>query len=331
MASGDIINYSIRPAKTVERKIIRDIFFNLSSFYPLENYRYIGFGSKYFSDFKLFHKDLHIEDMVSIEGDVDNARKYEFNKPFKCIDLKLGMSTEVLTELEYVKPYICWLDYDYALKQSVLDDIDILLENILSGSVVSVSLNVRPYRIMALREELSSTNGTHSELLRQKLESIVESQFVPISIPERGLNKVEVFSEIIRNIIVNKINNKINQINSAVDDEDKIIFNQIYNFFYKDGAEMSTWGWVFYKKSEQAKYDLCNFERLNYYSNNQEIYSISIPNFTIKEINKLLEYMPYQEPIDRDDLPIEIYKEEDVRDFSKIYKYYPSFVSAEFG
>ncbi len=332
MASGDVINYSIRPAKTVERKIIRDIFSKLSSFNPLTNYKYIGFGSKYFSDFKLFHKDLHINDMVSIESD-DNTEKYKFNKPFECIDLCFGYSTEVLVDLIYGKPYICWLDYDYAIKQSVIDDIDILLENLgsESGSVVCLSLNVRPHRYKSLKEELKDDTGSHQELLKRKLETLVERHFVPSSIPSQGLNKATTITEIIRQILVNKITNKLNLINAALAEQDQWEFKQIFNFLYSDGAEMATWGWVFYKNSDNLKYNTCDFSSSEFYSSNEKICEIKIPNFTIKEINKLLECMPLKIPIDRERLPIDIYLEHDILEFAKIYKYYPSFVNADFG
>ncbi|WP_057831074.1 O-methyltransferase [Colwellia sp. TT2012] len=333
MASGDVINYSIRPAKTVERKIIRDLFSKLTAFQPLSNYKYIGFGSKYFSDFKLFHKDLHINDMVSIEADKEYSEKYKFNKPFDCIDLRFGFSTDVLVELKYDKPYICWLDYDYAIKKSVIDDIDILLENLEnnSGSIIAMSLNVRPYNHNTLKEELKNAEGTHQELLKQKLDKLVESHFVPILIPKQGLNKAATVSEIIRQILINKITNKLNLINSALEVQDKWQFKQIFNFLYSDGAPMATWGWVFYKQCEHSKYNLCDFDSSEFYSSNERVCEIKIPNFTIKEINNLLECMPLKKPIDRKRLPANIYVESDVEDFSKIYKYYPTFVNADFG
>lgn len=334
MASGDVINYSVRPAKTVERKIIKDILSNLNTFLPLNEYRYIGFGSKYFSDFKLFHKELHIEDMVSIEGDEENKEKYIFNNPFDCITLNFGKSTDVLTELVYDKPFICWLDYDYALNQSVIDDLDILLENLPddSGSVISISLNVRPYRHNSLKEELKS-EGSHSELLIEKLKKVVENKFVPSDIPKQGLNKADIHSEVIRQILSSKISNKIKLINSAVDSDLKWECKQIYNFLYKDGADMATWGWLFYRSKDQGMFDKSGLKTSEFFSSNEQIYTITIPNLTIKEINQLLEKMPLKagKELDRNSLPESIYSENDINNFSKIYKYFPSFVNAEFG
>lgn len=334
MASGDVINYAVRPAKTVERKIIKDVLSNLNAFFPMSEYRYIGFGSKYFSDFKLFHKELHIEDMVSIEGDEANKEKYIFNNPFDCIELIFGKSTDVLINLNYDKPFICWLDYDYALDQSVVDDLDILLENLPdnSGTFISISLNVRPYRHNALKEEFKSSE-THSTLLREKLKKTVEHKFVPSDIPKKGLNKADVHAELIRKILTNKIANKIKLINSALDESSKWEATQVFNFLYKDGADMATWGWVFYRNKDKTRFEKSGLSESEFFSSNEQLYTITIPNFTIKEINQLLEKMPLKagKPIDRLTLPESVYSESDIANFSKIYKYFPSFVNAEFG
>ena len=47
--------------------MLRDAFRRLHPFDRIENYRYIGFGSIYFSDFHLFHRSFGMEDMLSIE------------------------------------------------------------------------------------------------------------------------------------------------------------------------------------------------------------------------------------------------------------------------
>ena len=110
--SGRKINYAVRPAKNIERKMMRDLFTRLRTFGRLEDYRYIGFGSKYFSDFILFHKSLNILEMISIESDIHNQARYEFNKPFSDIKMEWGRSTERLPEIVInKKKSIYWLDY----------------------------------------------------------------------------------------------------------------------------------------------------------------------------------------------------------------------------
>ena len=81
MNSSRKINYSTRVAKNIERKMIRDLLTRYSSSFPMDEYTYIGFGAKYFTDFLMVHKYLHIDKLISIEGDVGNKLKYDFNKP----------------------------------------------------------------------------------------------------------------------------------------------------------------------------------------------------------------------------------------------------------
>ena len=58
--SGRAINYSSRPAKGVERKLICELVDKFPKPNSINKYRYIGFGSFYFADFILFHNQLNI-------------------------------------------------------------------------------------------------------------------------------------------------------------------------------------------------------------------------------------------------------------------------------
>lgn len=46
--SGQKINYTLRPAKCVERKILCELLIKFKTPIPIHEYRYIGFGSFYF-------------------------------------------------------------------------------------------------------------------------------------------------------------------------------------------------------------------------------------------------------------------------------------------
>lgn len=109
-SSYEKINYSLRPAKNIERKMLCETLQRLSFIQKLEKYRYIGFGSTYFSDFNLLHRLLGISKMISIEKDKKNKDRFEFNKPFSCIEMKFGSSNEVLPMLKWKEPSIVWVD-----------------------------------------------------------------------------------------------------------------------------------------------------------------------------------------------------------------------------
>jgi len=329
-ASGDRINYSLRPAKSVERKMLKDIFSSLHPFGSVSEYKYIGFGSKYFSDFKLFHRALHINDMISIERDKENSDKYEFNKPFECVQLELGESNDVLSRMAFKKKFIAWLDYDTAINKGMLVDIEILIENLYPGSIILSTFNSVPFRIVKLQEEFKDEDSTHSELLRKKLKNLVPSEFVPRDIPKKKLASPQVYSSVVKLIFENKINSALLQKNAALSEQEKWKFAQLVYFNYKDGADMSTLGWIFYQNKDLESFNNCAFNSLDFYKNATDPYQIDIPNLTIKEIRFLQESMPLPEgEIDREKIPLKIYSDEDVFSFSKVYKYFPNFMDIE--
>src|ERR1035437_7380194 len=114
-SSYEKINYSLRPAKSVERKMFCEAMIKLSHFHNIEKYQYVGFGSTYFSDFSLIHKNLGIKKMVSIEKDDDNSDRFEFNRPFSCIGTIFKHSNQALSEINWKIPTVLWLDYDYRI------------------------------------------------------------------------------------------------------------------------------------------------------------------------------------------------------------------------
>jgi len=79
------INYSLRPGKNIERKMLAEIFSRLAVFRPLSDYSYVGFGSVYFTDFALFHRQFGFCPMYSIEEDEEGKERAPFNVPFGCI------------------------------------------------------------------------------------------------------------------------------------------------------------------------------------------------------------------------------------------------------
>ena len=66
MQSPTVINYEIRPCKFVERRMLQSVFSRMIPLFHSE-YQYIGFGGLSFTDFKIFHRELHINRMFSIE------------------------------------------------------------------------------------------------------------------------------------------------------------------------------------------------------------------------------------------------------------------------
>src|SRR2546421_725771 len=94
-SSGEKIDYRLRPAKSIERKMFAEAFRKLSEFGRLDAYRYVGMGSFYFSDFILFHRLLGLRQMISIEGEDDPSKqeRFTFNLPFSDKNINLIFDT----------------------------------------------------------------------------------------------------------------------------------------------------------------------------------------------------------------------------------------------
>src|SRR5208282_5339076 len=134
----------MRPAKSIERKMLAESFRRLHPFQRINEYRYVGFGSIYFSDFQLIHRELGIDDMISIEKDAHAKECFEFNKPYRSIKMEFGVCGQILPTLDWRKRSIIWLDYDGKLDLDSLADIGTVSATCPSGTALVVSVNAHP-------------------------------------------------------------------------------------------------------------------------------------------------------------------------------------------
>lgn len=311
-ASYRAVNYVLRPSKCVERKMLGEALRRLSSFCSLEKYWYIGFGSTYFSDFYLFHKMLNITKMDSIEKDTGNKKRFEFNRPYRCIKLHFGDSNSVLPALDWNSSRaIVWLDYDGGLTEEVLVDIKTVFSSAISGSAIMISVNADPSEPPSERR-----NTLVNKLGRSRVsETISKSHFA-----KWGTAKIY------RNIIQNEIQETLSDRSGGCSEEEELTYQQIFNFRYEDRAKMLTVGGILYKKSEEESFKGCNFEQLEFIKKSTESYLIRVPNLTYRELRHLDRYFPIT-GISSTTLPG--VPQKDIEDYSKIYRYFPMFAETE--
>lgn len=321
--TGRKIDYRTRPAKNIERKMIRDILLRLSPFGIFSDYQYIGFGSKYFTDFIIMHKYLGIDNMISIEGDVNNRKRYNFNKPFECIDVRFGHSNEVLPTLNLTKKIILWLDYDYLFDSTMLSDLATITEQCPSGTVIFLSYNSDSYKLNDLKKEYPDIESGY---YRRKFESTIGSEFIPVGFDERGWSDRKKYSKFLRGCIISQLEKVLSIRNPDLDIPEKLVPNQISFFDYSDGSPMSTVGVMITRQSDKALFDSCKLDSFYFYTSNEDSYEIKVPNLTSKEVRYLMEKMPKGENFDVD---FRIFAEKDVDDFQANYKYYPSFMEID--
>ncbi|MEN4011646.1 MAG: O-methyltransferase [Chloroflexota bacterium] len=323
------INYALRPAKAAERKMLCEGMRRLSSFYKIEKYRYIGFGSTYFSDFLIIHRSLGINNMVSIERNVQDKPRFEFNKPYKCIDLRFGPSSEILPILEWDTPTILWLDYDGKLSSEMLGDIGLFCAKAEPGSMVIISANAHPDG-----NDNRDPKALNDYRLRKLIE-MVGRERVPASTQGKDLT-LKGKAGVLRRIIHNEILETLSKRNGGLLDEKKLQYHQIFNFTYQDGAKMLTAGGVIYSRNQLAIFEKCAFNDLEFYKPGEEEFNIGIPKLTFREIRYLDKKLPPRNQdgaeiaLTAEDLgDLAVVPEEDIQDYMKIYRYFPNFAEAD--
>lgn len=188
MSSFNIVNYSVRPNKHIQRSLVFEGYRDLRDRLSLGSVRYIGLGSIWFSDFVMAHRDLHIEHMVSIENDEIGYSRANFNKPFKCVEVINEMSTDALKLLCDDKgysdrPWFVWLDYDGSFDETVSEDIQIVVERAPTNTALVITFNAdqrkygkpraRPNRIKSLFGDVAPDNLTKEECEGKKLPGLL--------------------------------------------------------------------------------------------------------------------------------------------------------------
>jgi len=315
-ASYERINYALRPAKNVQRKMICDSLRGLAHIADVNSYRYIGFGSPYFSDFILFHKQLGIQDMISIERDEAKQRRFDFNIPFSCVKMKYGPSIAVLPGIEdWDKRTILWLDYDGPLSRDMLADVETFLAKAVSGSVIIVSVEVDPGK------EAGNWKDALADLKRR-----LPDQSVPGGLKARDLAGWGL-SGVVRGIVDDHIRAMLKQRNGGSGRKGELLYRQLFNFQYADGAKMLTVGGLLYD-SGLAGARACRFDP-SFTRDGSDAFTIQVPKLTNREIRYLDSLLPnavarLSEHPDAQHIPVE-----DLDDYQEIYRFFPTFSEAE--
>jgi len=310
--SFERIRFDLRPAKSVQRKMMCEAFHRLSAFERVDRYRYVGMGSTYFSDFSLFHRSLGIIDMISIEREVQKKTRFRFNCPYKCVQVEFGESTSVLSNLTWETPTILWLDYDGKLTREILSDVKHACAKVRSGSVVTVTVNAQP------------AGGLKARL--EQLRKRVGPDKIPIDVVSKTL-KGWGLARVCRRILVNEIDETLKDRNIGEADADKMTFRQIFNFQYQGSARMLTVGGIVYAQSEAGRMKKCAFDQVPFIRDGAEPCRIEVPCLTYREIRLLDKLLPRDNPEGFRGprwLP-----SVDVKRYARIYRYFPTFAETD--
>ena len=307
------INFNLRPSKRIERKMVGEALAAICRYDSPRRFGYIGMGSYYFSDFILFHRLFGLDKMFSIEADPDRPR-FEFNKPYKCIEMVWGFTNEKLPTLKVFdeRPVICWLDYYSRLDSLVLGDIKTFITKAQVGSALIVTVSCRPF----------SKKSPKTDFLKELPEDLRDvSDHGELLLPQR-------ISKYMCDVITAAVETQLVDRNAG--NPNSLSMRQIVNIYYKDDAPMATFGWLLLDKARSEKLDA---DPLALDSPgvmvDGKLTEIISPVLTFREISHLKAHLPAGTDTDKFLKMAKPIEDDAAKRFAELYRYYPSFADVE--
>lgn len=306
-------NYSLRPSKQVERKLIVELLHRLSIAMPdydFGSYTYVGLGSVYYTDFVLFHKYLYMTKMICVERE-NIPKRMEFNRPYDFIKLYMKPFSDVIPELHREARHVVWLDYDSVISVEQLWDISGVIRVLAPGSFLLVTVDGEPRIPADLEDEEMSLDQKKKVAVAQLEENF--GRFIPKPLELRHFTP-NAFPRVLATIVSN-------QIKAATDGRRDIEFAQLVNFRYKDGAQMVSLGGLVDRPDRIKRVKGSEIMDLMFVNQDLTPCSISVPPLTVRE--KLwLEQQP-----ESAQLAFEV-DDEMAQRFRRYRRYYPSYHEA---
>lgn len=345
------IDYRIRPAKHVVRKLLAEAFVRLDRLNPLGSYRYVGFGGLFFEDFILFHRLFGFEEMTSIERDRGQDTRYEKNRPFKSVALKFGRSEDVLPTLTWDKPAIIWLDGVQRVNDSSLRDLAYLAENVQPLSAIVVTFNVMA-SLRALRDlplepisvppdpEGLQIEGDLDALDEESLADIVDdpptrpsgpletltrevgTERVPLALTDKNLRTEWGYADASRLIADAEIHSTLARRSAGDSDRlDAVFFADVR---YQDDAKMLVVGWLVFRESQRKLIEQCRIPSLpTLTADGSKV--VQVPMLTFREHKMLDALLPNRNGRVRDIAKSVGITTDEIAAYEEIYRYYPAF------
>lgn len=306
MNSPTKLNYEVRPCKFAERTMLLAVLQTITNKFE-GKYQYIGFGGLTFTDFKLFHRNLHIDIMHSIEGGSYSEDRLKYNSPYGFIQIHKGMSSTELTKINFDTRTIVWLDYDGAIEDYTFSDLSLLLRKMPVGSVYIVSCN---------RELKNKENSVFSSV-----DEFVDvfKELSPADLKISDLSASNDYKTI-RKMFNKSVRNALKDRNMY---GDSVKFRQLFDIIYQEnrGAKMYTYGGIILDHNyEEHLLEVDDFPFI--YRGEDEAYKIEVPNITLKEsllLNSCIGDENYSDKIKN------IVTESCYQKYLKVYKYLPRF------
>ena len=320
--------YHLRPNKSIDRSLFIQTLIGISREFPISDYKYTGFGSYLFDDFKLLHDTLNISNMVSLEKDITEYQRATFNLPYGCISIKNIDSTQYISNLSIQdgEHNIFWLDFVSPNELGTqLSDYSTLLNLMNPGDIIRITLNANPDSLGKCSEPNYLQEHRLNTLKERVPDSYIWSSICPSDVTTRNYP-----------ITLLKIIKKATM--ECLSDNPPYSPNfmlPLFSSVYADGQQMVTFTGIIldsHEKETQIKKALNNYPH-NTFSWDTPA-KIEIPALSIREITELNKLLP--NPVARQQL-IEkfpfIFSEKDcqaVDSYILYYKYYPHYHNVNF-
>jgi len=239
-------DYLLRTNKHIERKMVFDVLHTAARKIGFPQHWYLGFGSMWFGDFRLAHRTLDINDMVSIEREAF-APRAGFNRPYSGITVEAGECTAVLERLrqeQWDRPVIAWMDYDGHVTRDVASNLRFILQKAQPNSVVIATVNAarNTYRVRDTkgdkREETSI--GVLEELLGV---GAVDAKYSPKQNDVGNYEDISnaVFPRALAEALGVFLASELLQA-ARTNDGQALVFVPLFSICHRDGADMVTVG-----------------------------------------------------------------------------------------
>lgn len=309
MASFDVVNYSLRPNKAIQRSMVFEGARMLQERLALSPFVYVGFGSVWFSDFIFAHRSLRVDEMVSLEGDDLGYARAVFNRPYKTVEVLKGLSADVLPEL-YArsalkpKPWMMWLDYDGDFSEVVANDVRLAIENLPPNSAFVVTFNSTPHKYGKPKERLSYLKSVFGSVVSSDLDAdLVQGENIDALLAQFALDLMK---------------------SVAADSERESRFLPAFSVAYRDSAPMVTvGGFLPSKETESASRAIvCSPDWPSIVEGRVEA-----PHLTGREALALQSELPTDDRLDEESVKRLGFglKPDQIQAFQKYYRFYPTF------
>jgi hypothetical protein len=321
VSSSYRVQYDMRPAKQVERRMIIDAFQRLGAAgFPIVDYQYTGFGAIYFVDFVLLHKLLGLNKLLSLEQEVSLTSRMTFNRPFSCITIKMVPAASEIPNLSRDVRHIVWLDYDGVLRREFLSDIQSAITVLPAGSILLVTVDVEPPEDYDYRNVDPRFDGSKEVLGPRHWKHYYEyhaSSYLDLGLSDADFGKSEL---ILRSTQILKA-----AFTKSIVVRPDLQFLPMFNFAYKDSHSMLTMGGMIAGRTEKRQLRSSNIGETAYYRDDFDSppFEIKVPRLTRKERVYLDREMPCVDGWVPKDFELD---PDDVRHYRDIYRFLPAFV-----